>query len=205
MLSLYINSISLWAKVKPSMHYLAQMRLFDLGPLCVQLVLKVTSSHTDSNAYTLLQPSPEIQNLFTDSPRSGSQLPGGQRVSWSQIFRWVVRGALTCNTGGYFTENQTLPNLTHCNGWQVGASWTEHAGGPWMASQWPPGLSRGPTPAPAAVGAKVNALVCVTVIYQVIHRVLQIWFGVVQVRVLFYSCSRLEYEKHLWLLSSLLF
>lgn len=45
------------------MHYLAQMRLFCLGPLCVQLVLKVTSSHTDSNAYTLLQPSPEIQTF----------------------------------------------------------------------------------------------------------------------------------------------
>lgn len=173
MLSLYINSISLWAKVKPSMHYLAQMRLFCLGPLCVQLVLKVTSSHTDSNAYTLLQPNPEIQNLFMDSPRSGSQLPGRQRVSWSQIFRWVVRGALAHNTGGCFTENQTLPNLTHCNGWKVGASWTEHAGGPWMASQWPAGLSRGPTPAPGAFGAKANALVCVIVIYQVIHRVLQ--------------------------------
>lgn len=173
MLSLYINSISLWAKVKPSMHYLAQMRLFCLGPLCVQLVLKVTSSHTDSNAYTLLQPNPEIQNLFMDSPRSGSQLPGRQRVSWSQIFRWVVRGALTHSTGGCFTENQTLPNLTHCNGWKVGASWTEHAGGPWIASQRPPGLSRGPTPAPGAFGAKANALVCEIVIYQVIHRVLQ--------------------------------
>lgn len=54
------------------MHYLAQMRLFYLGPVCVQLVLKIASSRTDSNTYTLLQPSPEIQNLFTDYPRSAS-------------------------------------------------------------------------------------------------------------------------------------
>lgn len=147
----------------------------------------------------------KFKTFFTDSPRSGSQLPGGQRVSWSQIFRWVVGGALTRNTGGSFTENQTLPNLTHCKGWKAGASWTEHTGGPWMASQWLLGLCRGPTPAPAAFGAKANDLICVTVIFQVIHRVLQIWFSVVQVRVMFYSCSRLEHEKHLWLLSSLLF
>lgn len=204
MLSLYINSISLWAKVKPSMHYLAQMRLFYLGPLCVQLVLKVTSSHTDSNTYTLLQPSLEIQNLFVDSPRSSSQLPGGQRVSWSQIFRWVVRGALTQNTGGCFAENQTLPNLTHSHGWKVGASWTEHAGGPWMASQWPPGLSRGPRTSSIWCQSQCPGLRdCDLLDHNT--EFYRIWFSVVHVRILSYSCSRLEYEKHLWLLSPLLF
>lgn len=69
MLSLYINSISLRAKVKPSMHYLAQMRLFYLGPLCVQLVSKVTSSHTDSNTYTLLQPKPRNSKPFHGLPK----------------------------------------------------------------------------------------------------------------------------------------
>lgn len=113
-------------------------------------------------SYTSLQPSPEIQNLLMVCPRSGSQLPGGQRVPWSQIFCWAVRGALTHNIGRCFTETQTLPNLTHRNGWKVGASWSEHAGGPWMASQQPPGLSRGPTPAPAAFGAPANALVWAT-------------------------------------------
>lgn len=92
-----------------------------------------------------------------DCPRSASQLPGEQRVSWSQIFRWAVRGALTHNAGCCFTKNRTLPNLTHCNGWKAGASWTEHAGGPWMASRRPLGLSRGPIP--AVFGAPTNALI----------------------------------------------
>lgn len=154
MVSLYVNSISLWDKVKSSMHYLAQMRLFLLGLLCAQLVSKVTSSHTEWNTYTSLQPSPKIQNLFMDWPRSGSWLPGGRRVLRGQIFIWAVRGALTHNVERCFTENQ-LCQTSHA----VGASRTEHAGGPWMASQWPSGLSRGPTPAPAVFGAPANALV----------------------------------------------
>lgn len=133
MVSLYGNSFSPWAQVKPSLHYLAQMKPFCLGPLRAQLVSKVTISHMELNPFTSLAAKPRNSKPM-DCPRCGSQLPGGQRALWSQIFRWAIKGALTRNRACCFTGNQALPNLTRCNGCRVGASWTEHAGGPWVAS-----------------------------------------------------------------------
>lgn len=89
------------------MHYLTQMRLFHLGPLCAQLVLKVTSSGAELNTYTSLQSSPQIQNLSMGCPRSGRE----QRRTWSQISGWEGREALTHNVGRCLIEDQTLPNL----------------------------------------------------------------------------------------------